>query len=61
MPSKSGKSKGRGEAIRDQKLALWRDKNTSESVDIRRAARKIPVNKGALARRTTPAGKGRSG
>lgn len=57
MPGKSA-SKGRGAAIRDKKLALWRDKG--KAVDIRKAGGKIPINEREMARRTTPASKARS-
>jgi hypothetical protein len=59
MPGKSQQTKGRGAAIRDQKLALWRDKG--KAVDIRKAAGRIPVDERKMARRITPASKGRSG
>jgi hypothetical protein len=58
MPGKSRSSKGRGAAIRDKKLALWRGKG--EPVDIRKASGKTPVNEREMARRTTPASKARS-
>jgi hypothetical protein len=56
MPGNSG-SKGRGAAIRDKKLKLWRDQSGG-AVDIRKAAGKMSERE--RARRTTAPGKARS-